>query len=428
MNWQYSPYAMALFGTAAITALVGVVAWRRRSVRGGAALAAMLFAVAEWSLAAGLEEAAVPSALKIILSKIEYLGYVCIPPFFLLFSLHYAGQRKWLARKWVSVLWIVPVVTLTLALTNDWHGVLWSSFAPTTVNGIQRLIYGHGPWFWVVVAHVYALVMTGAVVIARATLRLGRVYRRQTVTLLVAVLFPCLTGVMYVAGLSPWPGLDTAPLGFAITALLLAWGMLGFGILDLVPVARDALVEHMSDGVVVLDGQNRIVDVNPAAQGMLAVPATALIGSSVAEALANWQELAGLLGGVTKAQEELAREIDSGARQYDVRISNLFGVRRQFSGRLVLIRDITARRQVERERDQLIVQLQEALVSVKTLRGLVPICASCKRIRDDQGYWHAVELYVAQHSEAEFTHGICPECRKRLYPEYETQPAVKPGA
>jgi hypothetical protein len=70
------------------------------------------------------------------------------------------------------------------------------------------------------------------------------------------------------------------------------------------------------------------------------------------------------------------------------------------------------------EKDVLIKDLQEALNSVKTLKGLLPICASCKKVRDDKGYWNQIELYVSEHSEAEFSHGICPECAKRIYPEY----------
>ncbi len=72
---------------------------------------------------------------------------------------------------------------------------------------------------------------------------------------------------------------------------------------------------------------------------------------------------------------------------------------------------------VEAEREQLIAELQEALSKVKALSGLLPICASCKKIRNDKGYWQAVEGYISEHSEAEFTHGICPDCVKKLYPD-----------
>jgi PAS domain S-box-containing protein len=82
-----------------------------------------------------------------------------------------------------------------------------------------------------------------------------------------------------------------------------------------------------------------------------------------------------------------------------------------------IIRDISERKQIEEERNQLIESLQESLAKVKTLSGLLPICASCKKIRDDNGYWNQIETYIRNHSEAEFSHGICPECTRKLYPE-----------
>jgi len=80
--------------------------------------------------------------------------------------------------------------------------------------------------------------------------------------------------------------------------------------------------------------------------------------------------------------------------------------------------DVTDRRQAEEERERSIEQLKEALAQVKTLRGLLPICSACKKIRDDQGYWQQIESYVARRSDAMFTHGICPDCARRLYPQY----------
>ena len=79
--------------------------------------------------------------------------------------------------------------------------------------------------------------------------------------------------------------------------------------------------------------------------------------------------------------------------------------------------DITKRKQIEEERNQLIKSLQDSLAKIKTLSGMLPICASCKKIRDDKGYWNQIETYLHKHSEAEFSHGICPECAKKLYPD-----------
>ncbi len=82
------------------------------------------------------------------------------------------------------------------------------------------------------------------------------------------------------------------------------------------------------------------------------------------------------------------------------------------------IQDITEQKEAEEEREKLILELQRALSQVKTLSGLLPICASCKKIRNDKGYWEQIEVYVRDRSEAEFSHGICPECAEKLYPEF----------
>jgi hypothetical protein len=81
-------------------------------------------------------------------------------------------------------------------------------------------------------------------------------------------------------------------------------------------------------------------------------------------------------------------------------------------------RSIEERNEIERERERLIVELQDALANIKRMSGLLPICASCKKIRDDKGYWNQIESYIREHAEVDFSHGICPECARKLYPDY----------
>lgn len=134
----------------------------------------------------------------------------------------------------------------------------------------------------------------------------------------------------------------------------------------------------------------------------------------------------------TRSRKEIFMEMDrakSEKRNYfnfKHRLSN--GVIKDvevFSGPIVIgkkfllcsvIHDISKRKSTEKERERLIDELQNALAEVKKLRGFLPICSSCKNIRDDKGYWNQIESYIRDHSEAEFTHSICPECTKKLYP------------
>lgn len=97
--------------------------------------------------------------------------------------------------------------------------------------------------------------------------------------------------------------------------------------------------------------------------------------------------------------------------------SRLFNTKGDVIGAIETIRDISASIRSAKEREQLILELRDAIAKVRTLSGMLPICANCKKIRDDQGYWNQLEDYILDHSDAEFSHGICPECAKELYPD-----------
>jgi len=86
---------------------------------------------------------------------------------------------------------------------------------------------------------------------------------------------------------------------------------------------------------------------------------------------------------------------------------------------LGITRDITDRKKAEEEKERLVTELKSALDNVKKLSGLLPICSYCKKVRDDEGYYHRIELYISDHSEAEFTHGICNECKEEHFPDID---------
>jgi hypothetical protein len=103
-------------------------------------------------------------------------------------------------------------------------------------------------------------------------------------------------------------------------------------------------------------------------------------------------------------------ELESSSRIIEDREGNFLGIEG-------ILRDVSERRLADAEREKLIQQLRGALAEVRTLGGMLPICSSCKKIRDDKGYWSQIESYVSEHSSAEFSHGICPECEKKTYEE-----------
>lgn len=113
-----------------------------------------------------------------------------------------------------------------------------------------------------------------------------------------------------------------------------------------------------------------------------------------------------------QAEHDLRKTLD----ELDMRIREKTSKLEETNKKLSL--EIDERKQAEKEREKLVLELREALSKIKLLSGFLPICSSCKKIRNDNGYWEQIEIYIRDHSEAEFSHGICPECAEKLYPEY----------
>ncbi|MBW1744032.1 MAG: PAS domain-containing protein [Deltaproteobacteria bacterium] len=184
-------------------------------------------------------------------------------------------------------------------------------------------------------------------------------------------------------------------------------------------VRLKAVLDTIQAGIVVIDPETHtIVGVNAAAGKMFGAPRGQILGSGCREYICPAGEgqcpVTDLGQNLDNAEHELLT-----ARGERVPILKTV-VSVTLAGRTHLLEsflDITERKRAEQERERLIGELQEALAKVKTLSGLLPLCSSCKRIRDDQGYWQQIEAYIRDHSEAEFSHSVCPECAKKLYPE-----------
>jgi PAS domain S-box-containing protein len=416
MHWQYTPYALPLLIAAAISAALALLAWRRRPALGATPLAWLMLAAVEWTLGYTLELGSADLSAEVFWAKVEYLGIVSVPIAWLALALQYTGRGRWLTRRSMILLTIVPLLTLLLVWTNDVHGLIWSDIRQDTSGSFSVLDLSYGAWWWVHTAYSYLLVLLGTVLLLQSLIRSPHLYRGQAGALVIGALATWVGNALYISGLSPFPHLDLTPFASTLTGLAMAWGLFRFRLLDIVPIARDAVIEGMSDGVIVLDAQNRIVDLNPAAERIIGYPASEIIGQSVDQALSVQPDLIERYRYVTEAHAEVVLGKGEEQRYFDLRISPLRDRQGHLTGRLVVVRDITERKREEGEKEALLTQLEDALT--KVLSGYLPICANCKKIRNDDGAWHQIEAYIRDHTEVEFSHDLCPECAKKLYPEF----------
>jgi PAS domain S-box-containing protein len=347
MNPQNLPYIVVSAIAVAIAVSVAIYASRQRAAPGGFYVTLLMLAVATWALSTVGEFLAVSVPAKIWWSKITYLGIVGVAPLWLLFVLDYSQRSDWLTPGRIALLWIVPLITIGLVFTNEWHLLIWPRITPASGAPGAMLIYDHGIGFWVNFVYSYSLVLLGTILLVRTAIRSPRLYRNQAKVMLAGAAMPWLGNMLYISGLVPLPGLDLTPVALALTGVTAVVGMLRFQILDLVPVARDTLVERMRDGVIVLDAQNRVVDINPTACRVIGCDAARVIGQQAAVVMAAWPELVARYQDVPEAQAEIELDSPSGVRWLDVRISPLYDRRERLTGRLIVSHDVSARRQAE---------------------------------------------------------------------------------
>ena len=391
-------------------AAVGIIFLIAKRCTGTGRTILILFEVsaAVWCFANAFEAAATSVRLKVLWSQISYIGTLSSPLLYFLFALSFSQYHRHLTRRNIVLLSVIPVATFLIVLTNNWHHLHWSNVEIDAATNLG--IYSYGPWFLVFVSYCYSLLLIGFIIILFSHLGFSHYYRGQSFTILLASALPILANIIYVGKMVPRYGSDFTPVSFTISGLLLTVSIIRYRLFDLTPIAYSKLLNTLSYGMLVIDQRGRVIDSNLEMEKILELKQNALIGRPVEILLAQCEGLAEILRKGVEQSVELKMHNRGQLHHYDLRFSPLLDYRRQIIGQLITMQDITIRKQAEIEKEQLITQLQNALAQVKVLSGLLPICANCKKIRDDKGYWHAVETYIQDHSDADFTHSICPDC------------------
>jgi PAS domain S-box-containing protein len=346
---QSSPYLLPLLITAALSALLTLVIWRRRRAPGAVPLAILTSAVALWALAYLLSLAASALEAQLFWANLAYLGIVLVPVSWLAFALAYSGRGAWLSPRRLLLLAIMPLATLAAVWTNELHLLFRSEVYQVNTGSLMVLEATLGPLFWLHTAYSYLLLLLGSVLLARNLFRMSPAYRRQAGGLFIGLSAPWVGNVLYLSGLSPFPHLDLTPFALSISGVALTWDLLRFGLFELVPIAHSTVFYSMEDGVIVLDARGRIVDINPAALALLKRRPHEIIGQPAGSVLAGQPDIVERYRQISEVHEELALDAGGEARSFDLRISPIYDRNGRLNGRVIVLRDITERRRAAAE-------------------------------------------------------------------------------
>lgn len=413
---HFTLYIIPFVISAVVLAILGTYGWFHRARAAALAFSIAMFCMLFWTVGFIIEIISVELAVKVFWSNVQFIGIAITPVALLIMVIHYLGYQS--VKKWfVVMLMIVPVMTIILIITNEFHH-LFRGFPSIDINAgpFSVLVNDYGPWYYWILAPYSFFISIASIVLLSYSLSLSKsAYRRQSIILILGISAPLIVNILYVIDITPIPHFNLTTVVFAFSGLVVGYSLFQNRFLDLMPVARNLLVDYLEDAWIVLDDAERIVDMNMAAQKLFEYLSKDLIGKPIESVLGDKKKRYSRILGAEKLQTEI--QVQNGD-YYDLRIFPLKNRKEQTTGRLILLHNISKRKKMEDEREHLITELKDALERVKTLSGLLPICSHCKKIRDDEGYWQNVETYIAKRSDAVFSHGICPDCLNEFYPQF----------
>jgi signal transduction histidine kinase len=360
-------YISPLLFASILLGLLAYFIWCHRTVQGAVPLMILSLSGAEWSLTYALELVTAQSPIAIVMAKLQYLGIAGLPVAWLIFAMLYSGYARRVNWITVTLLSIIPLITIGLVWTNEAHHLIWPSITLNQSGPIPILHFEHGLGFWICNLYAHMCLLAGSVVLVRGFLGAPRIYMRQVLALVIAIAAPWISNILYVTQVLSVT-LDLTPFAFTIAALMITLGIWRYRFLDIVPFARDRVVDRIPECILVLDAQGRIIDCNPAALRFINTDSALLIGRPVAQVFADWPELfAGALATTDQHIEVIVAYADE-AKTLDMSVVQLYDRRRQIDGRLIIWRDISALKQTEaalRSYNEELIELQAALLQAK---------------------------------------------------------------
>jgi diguanylate cyclase (GGDEF)-like protein/PAS domain S-box-containing protein len=336
-------YAVWLMVSGGVALWVGWLAWRRRPASGARELTILMLGLAIWAFSYAFYWLAPDMNSVVFWTNIMFVGVIITPVAFFLLVQYYIGNTLWLSRRSYAALLVIPIISIILVWTDSRHGLF---FGYAHINSPVMLTHG-GPWFYVFAIYSHALMAVSVFLLIRFYQRASNFYRRQVRMILFGILMPWFVNGFVVLGWEPAQGLDLTPILFSGTGLLLAYGLFGYRMMDIVPVGRDVLVEHLDDAIVLMDTRDRIVDVNPKALEFADPSVSQPVGRHIEEVFPGWAKF--LTNGSTLKKRSEIRLEDSAITFLDmmaVPVRDRHGI---LLGKLASWHDISERKKAEEQ-------------------------------------------------------------------------------
>lgn len=349
MKYQYIPIMWPLMISGMFTLFLGLLALIKFQ-RAAAAkfFIVSMFVVTFWSIPNALEMCSTNLHTKLFWANMQYLAYCYSPVTLLALSMQFTGFDQCIKSKKVLWLALLPTIIIILAWTDQWHGLIRNDIHLDYSGEFPVIAKRYGYMFYVHAAYSHILNLSAVILLVRAVFFKNSLYKKQAIPLLIGICFIMLPNLFYITGVSRL-NYDITPIFFGPAGCIMLWAIFRYKMFDLVPLARAHVIEGMEAGFIVLDIQDRIMDLNPAILKLCGLSSDNILHKSIDEIDISIPELVRACKNRSITQAEFSIREDQENRYYEILITPLKDNKSIFIGRMAVIYDITEKKRAQED-------------------------------------------------------------------------------
>lgn len=297
--------------------------------------------------------------------KVEYLGVAFLPVVWLIFALNFTGYKGKVKKSTLILLYIVPVITLIMNYTNDFHHLFYIKLYMNNDGIFPVVEIIKGPWYWVNIAYTYALMLIGLIIFILAYFKAVSIVRKQILFLIIAWVIPWISDIVYMLRLLPFD-VDLCPLAFSFSGIISSFAILNFKLVKLTPIALEKVFSNMLDGVIILDSENNIVNFNNSSKNVISELKHIEAGDKkIDEVLREYKEVLKAVNSNSYNESLITIKNNEQLRYYKMNINNIHENTGGIIGKILIFNDVT---EIELQRKK----LSDNLNFLQTLMDAIP--------------------------------------------------------
>ena len=299
-----------------------------------------LLAIAVWAAGDGLVLFSTSLEEMLFWTRFEYIGIALLPAFWIISIINLIGKNRWLIPSTILLIFLIPIITLVLVWTNETHHLYYANYYVDNSGPFSIMAVEPGPWYRVHIINFYSMLALGVLLLVSTFKKADIVYKKQKNLILCGILIPWICNLIYLTGYSPYKNLDITPFTLLLTSFIIGFGLLRFKLFDILPIARDRIIEQMQEGVLVLDKFYRVIDINPEMKKILSMEGS-IIGTYFNALFPTNPEIHKLIEASQNQTLEIILNVEEAERIYTVSITSLSDNDKIYSGKILLFRDIS---------------------------------------------------------------------------------------